>query len=486
MKYISRKIVVGLILLSSFSAFAQPGSAEQTPVASAPIEIQLNPSDANKSPEGGGGYRPERVESATEAWFTVLKSCPAASNGVAATVGNIKRDVKKYKENQGTCDSREDTANKFCMESRNPEIKKYIMIAQVLTGALSGMADACSKFGQVMDAGNKMLTAYQIACSSWRGVCMSACGSAVSALKSIKKQKTELVKNAVTLANSVVPTDPTFSSCKQLASTYAKSVEDNMTPINDELKIEDGEEAYRAVAKKEETCKNYAKELATAGVGMLSMVKSFGTANNCEKQTTNVASQTPVDCTIPENKQNNMTCICQDAPRTPGCNTGLDTPTVAKGADSLRAASSSDYTPENTTATKLDGIDNSGEMELASKNGESGSSLPGAPSGGSGAGLDGGGGMGGGAGGAEAKKASGLNTNILGGEGGGGGGGSWGGYGGGGDPSLRQYLPGGAKDPTIGMAGAALSKEVTSQGGKSNWEKVKERYRDNKPSLLGY
>ena len=79
-----------------------------------------------------------------------------------------------------------------------------------------------------------------------------------------------------------------------------------------------------------------------------------------------------------------------------------------------------------------------------------------------------------------------MNANILGGEAGGSGGGGGGGWNGGdGDPALRKYLPGGERDPSS-MAGKAMIKEVTSQGGKSNWEKVRERYRDNKPTLLGY
>ena len=102
-------------------------------------------------------------------------------------------------------------------------------------------------------------------------------------------------------------------------------------------------------------------------------------------------------------------------------------------------------------------------------------------------GMDGGSGAAGGSTGGAGKAVSKVNTNILSGEGGGGGGGggSFGGGSGSSRDALRQYLPGGKRDPAQ-IAAQAVSKEVTSQGGKSNWEKITDRYRDNKPSLLGY
>ena len=108
-------------------------------------------------------------------------------------------------------------------------------------------------------------------------------------------------------------------------------------------------------------------------------------------------------------------------------------------------------------------------------------------SGGAGGGIDGGGK--GGEKTADGKVSKGLNTNILSGMDGGGGGG--GGSRGGGrvDPSLsayQAYMPGGAKDPSRGVASKTFGNgQVTASGSKSNWEKVRERYRENKPTLAG-
>jgi hypothetical protein len=333
-------------------------------------------------------------------------------------------------------------------------------------------------------------------CSSWRGYCNSACGDAVKSVKAIQSGKEKLsqtvVQTAQEIAKAKATTDPAGAArCTSLASSYPQVIKDNDEAINAELKVSGD---YKAVAQKYETCKGYAKELATAAIGGISMLNSMSQANKCEKDTksdnpTTAAGSTAVDCTIPENKKNKMECICQDNPRMAGCNTGLDSATMAKSGDGLRAAGGGGEFGGDTKAPgNLDlGGGDGQDLQAKATDGSGGSSLPGAPSGGGG-GLGGGsGGFGGGVDGTTAKKPNSLNTNILGGEGGGGGGGGWGGYGSDRDPALRQYLPGGAKDPNAaGMAGAAMSKQVTSQGGKSNWEKIKDRYRDNKPTLLGY
>lgn len=515
MDYLSRYTVIGLILLSSLSAFAvdtgessapaqstesnkKDGAATALPLIDPKTDETAGgirmPSPAE--PPGGVGY-PEatkKVDTTVKNWEAALAKCSAAQMAAKEPMAKMKSGVQLFNENYDNCKTREDKANRFCLESRSPDIKNFIAITQVLTAGLSGMMDACSKFGKVMDMGNKALTAYQGLCSTWRGVCNAACGDAVKGVKMIEQSKRTLV-SAVTKAAQAeaakMPATPQSAACGQIAATYAQEVESTSEPITRELKADAAD--YRPVAQKFETCKSYARELASAGVGLIGMLNSFGQANKCEKDTqdSTVAGvgNTAVDCTIPENKKNNMTCICQDNPRMAGCNSGLDSAAQAKSADSLRATGTGEYTPASGGAANGDLSLGGGDgQDLMAKGADgSGSSLPGSPSGGGG-GLGGGSGFGGGAdGGAVAKKGSALNTNILSGEGGGGGGGGWGGYGSDRDPALRQYLPGGAKDPNAaGMAGAAGSKQVTSQGGKSNWEKVKDRYRDNKPTLLGY
>jgi hypothetical protein len=212
-------------------------------------------------------------------------------------------------------------------------------------------------------------------------------------------------------------------------------------------------------------------------------------AKKCDAATTAAAvalTGTPVDCTIPTNNLN-QTCICLAAPRTAGCPGGLDTSLNSSAANTMGATALGAYNPTTATAGGA-AMDASGLDGLAGKAIDPGTGLSGtgAPVGGKAAGIDGG--SNGNAAGSPAaqKSASGLSTNILSGEGGGGGSGG-GGYNGGSDGAsgLRQFLPGGKRDPASGLAGTAVSTGVTAPGGKTNWEKVRDRYRDNNPSLLG-
>lgn len=486
MANLSKYLVIGLILLNSTHVFAEDAAAVSVPL---PELVE----GSNPPPLQESGKDPQQINGAA-------RELQAPSNPQEKDVmrhvdkefSDLINSVEGYMKESKACRTRENRANTFCRESRSPEIKKYISVTQVIMAGVSGMMDACSKVGKMMDAGNKALTAYQAACSSARGLCMSSCSAARKHVQAGKTRTENLVSKASAYADAEAAkaaarndsvTATGYQNAKANIQKEAKRLE---AQFDEELSIKGD---YLSVAEKEKTCDGYARELASAGVGLVGMLLSYQKANNCEDNTSNTAltTPTPVDCTIAENKQNNMTCICQDAPRTPGCSTGLDSTVAAKNAESMRAASTSDYTPTaggKNSGLGLDGGSNGG-MDLASKNGDGGSSAPGAPMGGGGAGLDGGGGFGGSADKASAQKAAGLNTNILGGEGGGGGGGGGWGRGGGSDDGLRQYLPGGAKDPAIGVAGqAAMSKEVTSQGGKSNWEKVRDRYRDNKPRLL--
>lgn len=111
--------------------------------------------------------------------------------------------------------------------------------------------------------------------------------------------------------------------------------------------------------------------------------------------------------------------------------------------------------------------------------GNVGGSAPGGGSSGGGGSGSGGGGSGGGAGGTGEEQ----TADILSGFQSGGGGSGWGSGGGaGGNSAYRDYLPGGAKDPESDQLQAR--REITPSGGKSVWEKVHERYQDNKKSLL--
>ena len=199
------------------------------------------------------------------------------------------------------------------------------------------------------------------------------------------------------------------------------------------------------------------------------------------------ASTTAPDCSNP------FTAGCTQAAAT-----AWNAPT---GAAAATAGSS------GSTAGKFDVGDTSGAQAgtMAAGGGSPGSpisvqSVPGGGGGGMGMGGGGGANMGGGAGGGGAGGGPKSNTDILHGEGGGGGGlsamnagmstaagagsggynyGKGGGAGAGADAAVdwRQFLPGGAKDPTRKLAGATPARVEIQSVGTNIFNRVSERIR---------
>lgn len=188
-------------------------------------------------------------------------------------------------------------------------------------------------------------------------------------------------------------------------------------------------------------------------------------------------TETPLDCSLPENQQK-QECICRRDPRTPGCPNNL-----VKAGDGAAAS--------NLAGQRVDLPGK--ESEIQGNLPPAGPTLPGAGvvNGGAGQGMlagGGGGGPGGGGAGsgpesAEAGPAgSGLKADIYSGDGGGGGGGASTVWSSGGSSSARRGAAslGGKR---AGGAGAP-PQYVTGPGGRSNWEKVKIRYGENRPTFL--
>ncbi|MBC7370672.1 MAG: hypothetical protein H7326_03850 [Bdellovibrionaceae bacterium] len=461
MKHMFLLAIQGFIVLGACASFAQGQTQEQQDA----LDVKMNEIQAQPDPEPlGNGAQIQSASVALHASMSEASNLKAAEKDFAY--------LKNYKEVQESCAKKESFTTYTCLEKTSPQIAKSLPLIQAAISAMgAGVKDACSSFGKAMDLANKGLLAYQGACAASKAVCQSSCGSAASKLKFAREN---ISKQAELAARELALTDPSQNA----------TILSDLKKLNTELDKDLDKSEKKSVVAKNSTCSGYDSQLASAITGGIGVIASMGKANECDKKTTaaNVAAlAAAVDCTITANKTNNMTCICIDAPRTPGCAGGLDTALSAQNGGAMRTGDMAGYTPAAAKANI--GMDDvAGGLGGGPVDGAAGTSGPGAPISG-GKGVDGGsGGSGGGPSQANAKSGSGLNTNILGGEGGGGGGG----YGSGGSDGngLRQFLP--KRDPAGNkLAGSALSAGVTAPGGKSNWEKVKERYRDNNTTLLG-
>ncbi len=379
---------------------------------------------------------------------------------------------EKYNSNWDGCIDKQASAATWCLETNNTDIQTALSSINILASSsgLASVTDSCTTMGKVVNIGSAALTLYSAQCGVWRSACALDCVAS-------RKGANEML-NLVT-KSSCVGADLEIAACISALGANRPTL---LKKIGNELKPK----LERSIADKSEKCTTkYLALLGSAVLGAANLAKAMKDSKSCKDQSDGTAVATlaekcadTANAALPE-------CICIANPRTAGCSSGLSS------IGELNAGNPGAVSPNSLSGAADAGnpnFDTSNGFKMAEQNANSSDSGGvGAPTGGGGSGLGGSGGGfgGGGPNKGDGKSGSGLNTNILGGfDGGGGGGSGYGGYGSD-EKGYRKYLPGGANDPARGLAGqSSASKEVTSQGGKSNFEKVKDRYIDNKNSLL--
>ncbi len=415
------------------------------------------------------------VDDASNAADNVAQAAPVKIAPLPPTVSQDMDFVSKVnlaRGDIGLCGEAATTAGTYCLAESSPAIHQGMVIVGGLVGVMQAsksVAQSCEKQNQALAAAKVAMTAYSTACATVQVMCHKACTKSLSSLKVVREYTpTSPVTDPTTLATIKTTTDAAAIS---LAS----------------------------VETAEENCKKYMLSLGTAAVGIMNLVKEMQSNTSCIDQTKTANCQanpndpkcskpdTSKDCTLAENG-NTPFCICKQSPTLAGCPGagGINPGLGAMGGD--KANRSGMTAPSGTTFHS--GGDPSASVIDGSRTGSGGGSSAfgamGAGSGGGGAGGISGGGSGAGAQAKGTDGKTGLNANILRGNDSGGGGGGGGSSGGTRSASpYDAYLPGGAKDPNRTPAAmAALKAQVTKAGSKSNWEKVTERYQENKPSLM--
>ncbi|PIS11856.1 MAG: hypothetical protein COT73_01660 [Bdellovibrio sp. CG10_big_fil_rev_8_21_14_0_10_47_8] len=376
--------------------------------------------------------------------------------------------VEKLRADQKSCESAAKSAKTFCLASLSPSIQSATATIGMILGGVQtvvSMTAACSKLGEAMTIAQAALGAYNLACGTAQMSCSSSC-------RALDKSITTTITTV-----EAVPIPP----LSPIAATLEAQKADDLEQLK----------AYQIKAKGVgDNCDGYKQNLAAAGLALTGVVTQMLMSKQCKKKTNvdcttdpfNVAC-TNVDCSKPENIAK-TTCICAKAPNTSGCpgyNGQASSGSVPVGGSGSTTDGSENSDLAAMPSLGNGGLDGFGNIKPQSASGS-----------GSGGGASGGGGGGGFSGGGGADKNAtatqkALNPNILSGYEGGGGGGGGGRFGGssGSDSPYGAYLPGGLKDPKRGLAGTFGQGQVTGAGSKSNWEKVSDRYRDSKATLLG-
>lgn len=382
----------------------------------------------------------------------------------------LSKGFQKYSGSWANCIERQAAAAKLCLANNNDDLKAAIPLISGLlsTTGLTSVYDSCTAMGKAAGIASTALTAYTTYCS----VSQSACGWSCLQARNGAQEMLKAVSSPVCLPG-------TEAHCMTEVANIRAA-------INNELK----EKSDLSVASKVDKCsKQYVQLLASAGVGLANVKKVISSAQNCGDNTNgnSVATSLAEKCAVASN-QTLPDCICYLNPRTNGCANSYSKLDSSE-ATTLSVGSTSESKQVGTTSS--DGVQLTDDLLSGSRQptSDSGGGIAGAPvkggnAGGQSLGGSGGGsgGKGGGADGVAAKTPN-VSTGI---EGGGGGGGR--GFSLSSSPEAakyRAYLPGGTQDPAKAMLGQeAWKKEVTGEAGKSNWEKVRDRYRDNNATLL--
>ncbi|HPI40674.1 MAG TPA: hypothetical protein PLJ21_07705 [Pseudobdellovibrionaceae bacterium] len=408
----------------------------------------------------------------------IIKNIESGFLAGAQPFTDIESAYNKYKASYESCKRNQSIATYACLENLSPHIQAVIPAINMLTSTASASTTkTCSNVKNTMDLVNKALTLFSAACGAGKMACVSGCGSAVTDLKTLQGLVEYKSTAVIQVYNARISASPGNPLNKQLGTGIT-----TITNAQESFKAYSQPESVPgnkvAMAGKLETCSvQYAAILASAGVGIFSTIKSMKDAAKCKDQSDGTGNK----CEDPE-QANTLVCVCEKNPRLAGCPNSLEkvdpNSLTQKFSTSADGGGGDAKTPAINAPGGLEdpftnekGTGSGGDSSLGSlggAGGNSGSSL------GSGQGAE----AGTGKKSAEVK----LNDGTAG--GGGRGVASWGSNFS--DPASRAALLKG--DPAKAQALASMhqfKKEVTPGEGQSNWEKVKNRYRDNRHTLIG-
>lgn len=420
-----------------------------------------------------------------------MTTCPKTKALSKKILSEFAMDLNNYKSSSEKCYDVQQKAKYICREETNPQLKSNLAtINSVLSVAnASSVVDKCSSIGKIMDIAQKGLTLYTTACGALQAGCSMSCKSAYNTLSTILEKKEKWVTeidNAHFDDQSFIDENINKSASNPQLLQFWNSELVKLNSLRNKVraaldsferqaatdfKKSNGTTAYRL----EKCDKDYPALLASAGLGILSTINSAKQANNCKCDAGGCApAVAQLDCNGKDSAK--QECICQLNPRMQGC-PGADVQgKIAFGGGTNGPAKSNLKTDANTGDLNLgDDAQKSPEKTETVKG-----DIAGAPTGGSGMGDGGslgGGSAGGGSAGKNLKPGSVLEGY------GGGGGGAYGSY----NSQLAALASklGIAKPVERNVAGEAWTKQVTTSAGKSNWEKVKDRYNDNQTTLIG-
>lgn len=486
------------VLQAEVEAEQAPAPVETRTLSTSSPTSSSSTSDSSAPASLAGSAQNQSIQ--TSVGMSQLKNltCDELMHSIST---KLKTACNTLKEEAASCSGKYDTAAPICNTESNPDLLSTITKVQALMGAAQGLMNSCNNFGKAMNIAKMGMAGYSMACGALQKACDMSCSKATTSLAnyestSLATQKqltTCYTENEALYKKSLTTTPPIPNiAAKEEAEKCANDlmyIQSNLDPIAQKDKATTG----ITVAAKAKVCKvDMTTLLGMAVINLGSLAQSKAMSDQCEKDsksnsaaTATAATDTTVDCALAANADKPI-CICKANPRLKGCE-GVSTSLATNSTMSTGGSGS-------TSGKGLSGGVNNGTdsainkqfpSDLAKTNKNDGTSSGGGGSGASSAGLSPS--SDGTVGNAEAQlgKNSAGNANILSGEASGGGGGYRFGFGGGSSAArnLARNVAGttGAKGKLSAMD---WTNQVTSNAGKSNFDKIKVRYIENRTSLL--
>lgn len=471
-----------------------------------PQELQGPAKEALKT---GPPTLDEQAEQAQKLGAELASSAGAAASAGASKVAasgcpqsaTLTAEAEAYKQAFAKCSSSAAKAANFCSMIRSDKAKAVQLLMTAGAAVVEKMSSAsqtCSATANLSKVGQIGMTIAQVTCSGMKMMCDTSCATAATKYQ----QLSAAAKQAISCGSIKIASGQAAFIGGGVEIAQGQQAQAGSVEVEKGIAI-----TQKDLAAHKAQCDAHALDIMQMGIQVAGLATAFMQAKDCEKKLTanngsgdgTSASVTDV-CKEPANASMQM-CKCSANPMAEGCpaaitaktgNSDTDKGMTLKpnGIGSQMAApggySQKALSPSARTALGLDSGNNDGAWGSSPNAGAgSGSAFGNAAAAGGAAG----GGTASSAG-LEAKEKLATADKDKKAVGGGlfGGLGGFGGLFGGGDKNKdgRTFKGGNPVDNAKRkLANEEYAAEVSAASGKSNWEKVRSRYVENRGTLLG-
>jgi hypothetical protein len=396
----------------------------------------------------GAGAIPGGLEEAAasiKASVAIIASLPAQAKlgGADFTISGLpvmQSSAAEYESTRLACYGAQATASTMCMESTNPNIISTVAAVNLGVAGLNSLAvnDSCKGMSKIMTLAQAGMTGFLAVCGAMRLKCNMACGTTSAALSKLSGASSSGTYCAP------LPLDLGINgsaTCLRVQGTYATEIAKIKAALTQEANAADV--TVRPVAAKVAICsKGYALMLASGAVSLMSIVNSMKQSKKCDDDSDGGGSSSTASTAAASTTT--AAASTTGAGTTTAATSTTETPETSSNlivAPDVPAANATADTTANSqvrTAAAKQAAESSGARGSLSASGSSLSTS-----------------------GASADLATGAVSEKT--------------------SQYQAYMPGGSKDPSRNIAGqSAYEKEVTAAGGKSNWSKTRDAYRNLK------